>query len=138
MSDNEMIYNNEHVSDENLSDNDNTDMDLNNLKLQESSDSDNDNLSEACETVDIRGNELYQVLCSLLEDDDGNNITTLLSQINYTINDQFSKLNNILTQLLSLQIRKYKKNYNNTNNENNSAKQEKNNKKNKKKIKKKQ
>ena len=57
-----MIYNNENISDENLSDNDNTDMDLNNLKLQESSDSDNDNLSEACETVDSCLNELVNQL----------------------------------------------------------------------------
>ena len=109
---------NEYLSDDNISDNENsgkglTEMDLNSLNLDENSESDNDNLSEACETVDIRGNETYQVLCSLLEDDNGNNIATLLSEINNNINEQFSKLNNLLTQLLSLQIRKYKKKYSN-------------------------
>ena len=69
-----------------------------------SNDSDNSTINSEYTEVNLQEDRLYQVLSTFFENDDGDNLTTILSNINENIQVQNKILNNIAQIFSTMQL----------------------------------
>jgi len=77
---------------------------LNDEQSKDGSDSDNSTVNTEYTEVPLHENTLYQVLSTFFETEDGDNITTILSNINENIQVQNKILNHIAKSFENMQI----------------------------------
>tara|TARA_B110000037_G_C16960675_1_gene440818 strand:- start:256 stop:678 length:423 start_codon:yes stop_codon:yes gene_type:complete len=71
---------------------------LNNNYVESDTEQSVDGYSEA-ESVDVANKPNYQIFSTLLEDNDGNNVSSNISSLNKTYKTELEKINNNLEQL---------------------------------------
>jgi len=76
----------------------------NDEQSKDGSDSDNSTVNSEYTEVNLHENPLYQVLSTFFENEDGDNITTILSNINENIQVQNKILNHIAQSFENMQI----------------------------------